>query len=456
MSNYKKTLAIAGGSGFVGKSLIRSLLETTDFNIIALSRYERESHHPRLEWRKCDLFSLKDIAQALVGCDQAVYLVHSMLPSAALSQGTFYDFDLLIADNFARVAEAQGITHIVYLGGMIPKKDTLSWHLKSRLEVEKTLDKGLVKVTALRAGLIMGASGSSFTILQRLIERLPILICPSWTETKSQPIDLDDVIRVIIRVLTTSELQGRVFDISGKEIISYKELIKKASKLIKMQRAVIVLSVIPIGLSRFWVSLITGVPRDLVYPLVLSLKHEMIASPEHDYPYKNEDILVSIEESLKKAMEYQVTPILNGYTPVQKDVRSIQRLPLPKGKNAMWVAREYFHWLPKQFSWFLRVDLEGNFCRFYFLSPKIVLLELELSQERSTADRQLLYIKGGLLAAGPQGRGRLEFREVLNGTSIMAAIHEFRPALPWYIYLWTQALVHLWVMRRFSQFLKNN
>jgi hypothetical protein len=51
-------------------------------------------------------------------------------------------------------------------------------------------------------------------------------------------------------------------------------------------------------------------------------------------------------------------------------------------------------------------------------------------------------------------RGRLEFREVLNGTAIIAALHEFIPSLPWNIYRFTQALLHLFVMKCFSKHLK--
>ena len=120
----------------------------------------------------------------------------------------------------------------------------------------------------------------------------------------------------------------------------------------------------------------------------------------------------------------------------------------------MWVAHEYFLWLPRFFSFLIRIKLEGKCCTFYFLHPKLPLLVLEMAPERSTPDRQLMYIVGGFLAARDQGRARLEFREVLNGRFILSAIHEFRPALPWIIYKWTQAVVHLIVMNAFGRHLR--
>lgn len=456
MRYFLKTIAIAGASGFIGSHLIKALLDQygQEVKIVALSRNRKSSDDSRIEWRKCDLFSLKDVGIALEGCTEAIYLVHSMLPSASLSQGAFYDFDLIIADNFRRAAQNANLSHILYLGGMIPKVKDLSWHLKSRLEVEQVLRAEGMNMTTLRAGLIMGAKGSSFVILQRLIDRLPVMLCPTWTLTKSQPVDLRDVIKVILRVLEDRDLQGKTYDIAGPEVLTYLALMETAAGIMKKNRTFLSIQLIPLTISRFWVSLITQVPKDLVYPLVLSLKYEMVASEELQYPYRHIDLQTPLVESLEAALVPETSFSSRGYVPVQKDVRSIQRLTLPKGKDAIWVAKEYVNWLPTHFNWIVRTSYteQGDF-RFFLLHPRIELLVLRVSPERSSPDRQLLYIIGGLLA-GVQERGRLEFREALDKQYIMAAIHEFRPALPWWIYRWTQAVVHLWVMRSFEKHLK--
>lgn len=445
-------ILIAGASGFIGKALIDELLKNENYQVIAISRRDKTSHHPRLNWKKADLFSLKDIREAMEGCDEAYYLVHSMLPSAALSQGTFYDFDLIMADNFIRAANAIGVKHITYLGGMIPVDRELTWHLRSRLEVEKTLQSSNIPVTVLRAGLIIGAQGSSFTIVERLIKRLPIMICPSWTRTRSQPIALRDVIKALIHSIQFHEVRDGVFDLGGPEIVTYQDLIFRAATKINKKRKLLSLNIIPLSLSRLWVSLVTGVPRDLVYPLVLSLRHEMLATPSQLWPYK-EDLNTNLDVALKDALQAPSEISYSGHKTEQKDVRSIQRLVLPPGRDADWVAQEYFRWLPQFFSTLIRVGIDGNRCTFYLFHPNIKLLILEKSTERSSPDRQLLYIIGGLLSA-QQGRGRLEFREVLNHQYVMAAIHEFRPSLPWFIYRWTQAIIHLFVMRAFGEHLK--
>lgn len=452
-----KTL-IAGASGFIGQALLKKLQSDPQLSIVALSRQQPSVGHERLEWRQADIFSLKDIAQAMEGCDQVVYLVHSMLPSASLVQGTFYDLDLILADNFARAARQVGVKHVVYLGGLLPKEQNqLSWHLKSRLEVEQCLQSAAPRVTVLRAGMVIGQGGSSFAILRRLVQRLPLMLCPSWTSTLSQPIDLDDLLKVLHSCLTDESVQGHVWDVGGPKVMTYQEMMGAMATSLGKKTRMISVGAFSLNMSRFWVTFVTGAPKALVYPLVLSLRYAMLVREKARFP-RTELMQTPFDESLKHWVNKVEGDVHAFHTPVvlkaPKHVRSVQRLVLPAGKDAAWVADEYFRWLPRFFSFIIRTQVEGTLCRFYFVTPKLTLLLLDKSVERSAPDRQLLYIRGGLLAR-EQGRGRLEFREVLERRHVMAAIHDFRPALPWIIYKWTQAVVHLIVMNAFGRHLQS-
>ena len=184
----RKRIAIAGASGFVGRALIEAL--RADYDVIALTRAPGGARSDGVEMRSCDLFNMRDAERALAGADAAFYLVHSMMPSARLTQGRFDDMDLICADNFARGAKAHGVAHITYLGGLLPPPEDLelSRHLESRLEVERTLAAHGAAVTTLRAGLVVGAGGSSFQMMTRLVERLPFMVGPLWTRSLSQAI----------------------------------------------------------------------------------------------------------------------------------------------------------------------------------------------------------------------------------------------------------------------------
>jgi hypothetical protein len=129
----RSKVVVAGASGFVGRVLLENLAR--DFDVIALARSARaRMDGDPVIWRACDLFHLGETEEALAGADAAFYLVHSMMPTSRLTQGSFDDMDLICADNFARAARTCGIGHIVYLGGLLHgDDDELSRHLESRL-----------------------------------------------------------------------------------------------------------------------------------------------------------------------------------------------------------------------------------------------------------------------------------------------------------------------------------
>lgn len=446
-------ILIAGASGFIGQNLLKRLELDDNLSIVALSRQKTNVAHDRLEWRQADLFSLKDITIAMEGCDQVVYLVHSMLPSASLVQGKFYDLDLILADNFARAAKTHKVDHIVYLGGLLPdNKSDLSWHLRSRYEVEKILQAAAPSVTVLRAGMVLGANGSSFVIMKRLVERLPVMLCPSWTNTKAQTIDIHDLISVLRECLVNPNVQGRTWDVGGNEVLTYKELMKLTANIFNKPVKFISINLFSPHISRYWVSLVTGAPKALVYPLIQSLKHVMLVNSDRRFP-KPELMATSIRSSIERIVNVESRDVhafqLHAIKNTAMTARSVQRLPLPPGKDALWVVEEYFRWLPRFFSFILKTKIINNFCYFYFIHPKIVLLILEKSVDISRPDRQLLYVRGGLLS-GKQVRARLEFREVMDRKFIIAGIHDFKPSLPWIIYKYTQAIVHLFVMKSFG------
>lgn len=67
----------------------------------------------------------------------------------------------------------------------------------------------------------------------------------------------------------------------------------------------------------------------------------------------------------------------------------------------------------------------------------------------------MYFIIGGQLAKGhDELKPRFEFRDVLNRRYIIAAIHDFRPQLPWAFYVLTQAVIHLIGMRTFQKYMK--
>jgi uncharacterized protein YbjT (DUF2867 family) len=270
----RKQIAVAGATGFVGRALIEAL--RADNDVVALTRGKTAEPQNNLTWRRANLFSLLDVERALYEADIAYYLVHSMVPSARLSQGRFEDFDLALADTFARGAQRMGVKRIIYLGGLIPPVAPLSAHLQSRREVEEALGTYGVPVTAVRASLVIGPQGSSFRIVESLARRLPLMLTPPWSRTPTQPIDLRDLVTLLRICLDDEETKGRVVEVGGPNVVTYSNLLRTTAKELGRKPRLVALPLLPLSLSKRWVSLISGTPMELVGPLVESLRHPMV------------------------------------------------------------------------------------------------------------------------------------------------------------------------------------
>ncbi len=444
---------VAGASGYIGKEILPLLLEKfPNASITALSRVSQSSPDARISWKACDLFSLKSLEEALPKkIDYALYLVHSMGPTARLDQGSFADYDIILADNFSRALKNSQVKQMVYLGGLIPEDGRLSLHLQSRLEVEETFLEHQIPTTVFRAGLILGEAGTSFQILIKLVKRLPVMICPHWTQTLTAPVDLQTVVTSIATSVSRLSDVGKVYDLTGCQPLSYLEMMRATAIRMGLHREFIGVPFFTPTLSRLWVSLITNSPKNLVYPLIESLEHPMLPRESHLF---STNATQQTYADLLDRVSVQTRPgrSLFRFQVQRSTVRSVQRVPLPPGMDSKWIKEQYTKWLPKFLRPFIGVTQNGKTTIFSFFSTRISLLELTLNEDKSNSSRQLLYITGGLLVS-KKNKGRLEFRVVLKGQSVIVAIHDFKPALPWFIYKFTQARLHLLVMNAFGRHL---
>lgn len=465
LAHKRTVVALTGATGYIGGNLMKQLQKGA--GIIALSRHADASQNTEnVQWRSCDFFSQEQAVEALKGADTAIYLIHSMLPSAKLTQGGFEDMDAILAANFARAAAFNGVKQIIYLSGIVPEgvpENNLSRHLRSRLEVERILSCYGVPVTTLRAGLIVGPEGSSYSILSRLVRKLHIMVLPSWTNNKTDPVALTDVLDTICNVIGREEVMGRTIDIGGPQPMSYKELLRQTADLLGMKRIMIPFPFPTVKLSRLWISLISGTPKEMVYPLVESLAHPMTAqnTAEVNEAGRVGRGAISYGEAARFSLEQERSNRSRkrpktAHSSGRQDVRSVQRFELPPGKDADWAGRHYLDWLGSAFKPFVYTKRVGEDKVLVHVRPLTQpVLKLHYDRELSTGYRSVFRITGGRFALTENAHhGRLEFLQLPESQQCLAGIHDYMPSLPWLLYKYGQAKIHLVVMNAYGRRLK--
>jgi uncharacterized protein YbjT (DUF2867 family) len=317
-------ILVTGATGYVGGRLVPRLLDA-GYSVRCIVRAPAKLHdrpwfgHRCLEIVPGDLTDAAELQHQLQGCEIAYYLIHSMV--AAGPKYARHDRDMAL--RFAAAAEQAGVKRIIYLGGLGELGDGLSEHLKSRREVESALASGKTPLTVLRAAMIIGAGSVSFEILRYLVERLPVMITPRWVRTESQPIGITNVLGYLVDCLRVPETAGRVLDIGGPDVMSYRQIMAIMAELRGLpRRLVIPVPVLTPRLSSMWIHLVTPIDRRIARPLAEGLRNRVVCRNDEAarlMPQKLLGVRESIAAALTKLDESDVETMWSGAGEVPGD-----------------------------------------------------------------------------------------------------------------------------------------
>ncbi|WP_372918147.1 SDR family oxidoreductase [Salegentibacter sp.] len=292
-------ILLTGANGYIGMRLLPQLLELGHEVICAVRSENRFTSNKKIreqvEIVELDFLKDSDTPEKLNNIDVAFYLIHSMT-------GSTEDFDeqeSRSAKNFNKIMAGTSVKQVIYLSGII-NEEKLSKHLESRKKVEEILYKGNFNLTVIRAAIIVGSGSSSFEIIRDLCEKLPIMITPSWVETKCQPIAIRDIIQFLTGVIGNEKCYNESFDVGGPDILTYREMMEIYGKIRGLKILIIGVPVMSPKLSAYWLYFVTSTSFKLAQNLVDSMKVEVITSDT-----RLQDILgiepISYEEAIKLA-----------------------------------------------------------------------------------------------------------------------------------------------------------
>lgn len=268
---------------------------------MALSRRpDPKAESDGVEFRAVDVADPSALEEALSGARAAYYLIHSMG-----SGEEFVQKDLELARNFSKAAAQAGIERIIYQGAL--GRGELSRHLSSRQEVGEALGSSGVPVVELRAAVILGSGSTSFEMMRYLTERLPLMVCPRWVQTRTEPIAICDVLDYLVKAL---EVPPGVYEIGCGEVTTYEDMMHIYAEVRGLRRRPIInVPLLTLHLSGYWVDFVTPLDRKVTHALIGSLTSNVtVRNAGRTLAYFGIEPL-SLREAMQKALQDQAEEV---------------------------------------------------------------------------------------------------------------------------------------------------
>lgn len=374
-------ILLTGANGYIGRRLLSALIERGHKVFCAVRDPSRlhipESLRSRIEIIVCDMTKRETLNHLPATIDAAYYLVHSMAQSA----DHFSNLEEISAKNFSDWIRTSNAKQIIYVGG-IANDPALSLHLTSRMGVESVLSASGVPVTVLRAAIIIGSGSASFEIIRDLVEKLPVMITPKWLRSRCQPIAIRDVIRYLTSVLGHPSAMGKVFDIGGPDILTYKDMLLRFAKIRGYRRYIITVPVLTPRLSSYWLYFVTATSFSLAKALVDSMKNEVVCEVG-DIAAVDPTPCISYDEAIRLAFTRieqnevvsswtdalsspRFSPEFKEYIQVPKfgcliDERKVEVKNIPEAADNIWRIGGQRGWYYMNFLWVIRGIIDKLF-----------------------------------------------------------------------------------------------
>ncbi|HEX4532784.1 MAG TPA: complex I NDUFA9 subunit family protein [Rhizomicrobium sp.] len=276
----KPLVTVFGGSGFLGRNAVRALAKAGHRIRVAV-RYPNLANYllpmgavGQIQIAKTDVRDDAQVAAALRGADAAVNLV------GILYNGGGQNFDgvhVEAAERMARAAKAAGAQRFVHVSSTGVDEDSDSNYARTKAQGEARVRAEFPSATILRPSLVFGPEDNFFNRFAGLARISPVLPLIGGGHTKFQPVFVGDVADAILRGVEDSAIAGKIYELGGPGIYTFKQLMQIVLRETGRTRLLVPLPFFAAALQSYVLGLL---PNPLLTPdQVRLLKTDSVVSP---------------------------------------------------------------------------------------------------------------------------------------------------------------------------------
>jgi NADH dehydrogenase len=232
------TVTVFGGTGFLGRRLVRRLVAEGASVRVAVRHPEARtalgaSGLEAVAVLRADVRDRPSLAAALAAADAAVNAVSAYVETAGV---TFEAVHVQGAENVAREAAAAGVGRLVLVSGIGADANSGSRYIRARGHGEQAVERAFPGAIIVRPGAMFGAGDALFGTLAEIGRRLPVLPLIGGN-TRLQPVHVEDVANAIARLLLRAATTDRIFELAGPTAYTVRDLATYTLRLIGRRRA---------------------------------------------------------------------------------------------------------------------------------------------------------------------------------------------------------------------------
>jgi len=275
-----KNCLIFGGSGQIGRNLIRKLTKN-NYRVTVVTRnihqksyiIKTQANAGYIDVVEANIFDEKKIRQLFKKADICINLIGILYEKK--KGNTFKNIHSIFPSILSKLCKEYNLKNFIHLSALGINEAVDSNYAKSKLEGESKILKNFPLATILRPSIVFSVDDNFTTNFMTLLNRLPIFPIYYGGKTKFTPIhcsDLTDIIHYVI----SKNIYSKIIECIGPEVLSFKEMLRMLLMLTNKKR---ILMPLPLPIAKFSASLFEILPNPLLTKDQLRLlKYDNICS----------------------------------------------------------------------------------------------------------------------------------------------------------------------------------
>lgn len=236
------TVSVFGGTGFLGRRLVRRLAAEGATLRIAVRSPDRArsvlraADLDRVTVFRADVRDQVSVAAAVAGVDAVVNAVSAYVEKPGV---TFESVHEQGAKTVAQEAAAAGVARLVLVSGIGAAPESGSPYIRARGRGELVVKQAFPSATIVRPSAMFGPGDALFGTLADIVRLLPVVPLIGGGRTRLQPVYVEDVAEAIVRMLADRGTAGQTYELAGPGVYTLRELVSFALRLIDKRRLLV-------------------------------------------------------------------------------------------------------------------------------------------------------------------------------------------------------------------------